>query len=686
MFEMSLKNRFRLIIFSMIALLVSIAIVAVIGIRHSSEHIRETIDLDGILVDLYELRILNSEYVSTPSERVKQQWLKKYGNIHNKLVNERNIPDDVKEALKGLEDIFGKLASIPVDSSPTQLRLRSQVASTMNIESQRVIDWASDISRQTIDRIVPHIMIIGATMLSIILVVAFATITMMLVTTRRVISSITGIKNGATEIAGGNLGFQISYIGNDEIASLAKAVNQMSCNLRMSYENLHEQTVQLETEMAERQLVNEQLQLKTAELVKEVEERQATQLSLEEQTVILKREVAERAKIQEEHDRLGELLLQSQKMEAVGLLAGGIAHDFNNILSVIMGYGDLLVAGLAAGRMQDNARQILRASERAADVTKGLLAFSRKQTFKLERTDINQLTTDNIKFLQRIIGEDIELVTQYHPTPLYIMLDRSQIQQVLMNLATNARDAMPSGGRLAICTAIETLDEEFIALKGYGSAGRHAVVRVSDNGSGMDSETALRIFEPFFTTKEQGHGTGLGLSIIHGIIAQHNGFVDCSSVIDQGTIFSIYLPLCGEREEPSARQDEIELELRGTETILLAEDDDMLLEITTNCLESSGYTVVQARDGAEAVALFEQHADDIDLVLLDAIMPKMTGKQAWNEISELRPGMKACFVSGYANEIISGKVAVDFNVPFISKPVMPRVLLQKVREILDARQ
>jgi two-component system, cell cycle sensor histidine kinase and response regulator CckA len=376
--------------------------------------------------------------------------------------------------------------------------------------------------------------------------------------------------------------------------------------------------------------------------------------------------------------------LQSHKMEAIGLLAGGVAHDFNNILSVIMGYGDLLLRGMPSGTSHDHVSQILKATMRAAELTKGLLAFSRKQSFHLEYTDISQLVTDNCKFLRRVIGEDIELVTAYPTSPLAIMVDRSQIQQVLMNLATNARDAMPKGGTLTISISAKNLDEGFVAPYGYGKPGFHAVIQVTDSGTGIDRDTVHRIFEPFFTTKEEGKGTGLGLSMIHGIIAQHNGFIRCSSEQGRGTTFTIYLPLCDEFEREVAHDTDVALgSLRGSETILLAEDDVMLMELTTSYLESCGYRVLQAFDGVEALEIYRSRGEEIDLVLLDAIMPKMTGKQVWDEISALRPGIKACFVSGYTHEIINGKVAVDFAVPFISKPVMPNVLLQKVRAILD---
>jgi signal transduction histidine kinase len=499
-----------------------------------------------------------------------------------------------------------------------------------------------------------------------------------------VVKPLTRLKDWATTVTTETRTVAPEMRNSVELVSLATAISSMSCNLTKSYDDIHEQTVQLETEMAERQLANEALQLKTAELEGEVKERRAAQQTLLEQTVLLQEEIAERERLQQEHDRLEEQLRQSQKMEAIGLLAGGVAHDFNNILSVIMGYGDLLARGTPDGKMHDNAIQLLKASERAAELTRGLLAFSRKQTFNLERIDINQLATENCKFLKRIIGEDIELVTEFHPKPLFLSIDKSQIQQVLMNLATNARDAMLLGGKLTIRITSEKLDDSFISGHGFGTPGDYARIQVSDTGAGMDNETVQRIFEPFFTTKENAKGTGLGLSIIHGIITQHNGIVSCRSEQGRGTVFTIYLPLCPESEQSSVILAEIDRNSPfGTETILLADDDEMLMEINSHHLESSGYRVYQAFDGAEAVEIFRNHADEIDLVILDAIMPKMTGKQAWDNICEIRPNIKACFFSGYANEIISGKIAVDYSLPFIAKPVMPGVLLRKVREILD---
>jgi len=466
-----------------------------------------------------------------------------------------------------------------------------------------------------------------------------------------------------------------------------RASNRDITDRKEAEEALHLQAVMLEEEIAERQKSNEALQVKTAALEQEIEERQVAQQNLEEQTIALEQEMFERKRAERESIHLREQLLHAQKMEAIGLFAGGVAHDFNNILAVIMGYGELLELKLPEGTDRDRARQIMKASQRAAELTRGLLAFGKKQTFTLVLTDINRVVGENSSFLKRVIGEEIELVTELAPAPLLVQVDVSQIQQVLMNHATNAREAMPGGGRLTISVHSEMIDEDFIAMQGYGTPGEYAVIRIADTGAGMDRETAKRIFEPFFTTKAKG--TGLGLAITHGIVTQHKGFIRCQSKPGRGTSFDIFLPLTTEESVLIAAGQAVAVNgsgiPRGSETILLAEDDPFVREMTTGCLEANGYHVLQAEDGAVAVEIFKEHQDEIDLVMLDAITPRLTGKQAWDAISAIRPGVKAIFVSGYTNDIISGKIAIDYSIPFVSKPLAPSALLHKVREVLDGK-
>ena len=384
-----------------------------------------------------------------------------------------------------------------------------------------------------------------------------------------------------------------------------------------------------------------------------------------------------------ERKRLEAQLLHSQKMEAVGRLAGGVAHDFNNILTAIIGYGNLLLMKEDDDTLRSYAGQILMLSERASTLTQGLLSFGRKRETRLEPADLNGVVRWVDKILRRVIGEDIELKTSLEEAEMNVMADIPQIEQVMMNLATNARDAMPGGGALTIETKAEEIGDEYIAAHGYGEKGKYAILAFSDTGAGMDEETRRRIFEPFFTTKEAGKGTGLGLSIVYGIVKEHRGFIDVYSEPGQGTTFRIYIPIAGappaliEREKAEAPRG-------GTETILLAEDEEEVRKIARTVLEEYGYRVIEARDGEEAVEKFGAEKDSIDLVILDMVMPRKGGSEAHEEIKRMRPGVKALFTSGYSIEIMTAKGVLGEGANFISKPLTPAEMLKKVREVLDA--
>ncbi|OGW19162.1 MAG: hypothetical protein A2X56_05605 [Nitrospirae bacterium GWC2_57_13] len=377
-------------------------------------------------------------------------------------------------------------------------------------------------------------------------------------------------------------------------------------------------------------------------------------------------------------------LRQAQKMEAVGQLAGGVAHDFNNILTAIIGYANLLEMKMSdedPGRL--NVEQILSASERAARLTHSLLAFSRKQIINPRPTDLNAVVRSVEKLLRRLIGEDIEFNVLHSPEPLVVLADAGQIEQVLMNLATNARDSMPRGGALSIETGFKEIDDGFIRAHGYGATGRYGVLYVSDTGEGMDAKTQKRIFDPFYTTKDVGKGTGLGLSIVYGIVKQHNGYVNVYSEPGRGTTFKIYLPLSDAAPQMQRRETQT-MGLGGTETVLVAEDDTATRTITTMVLREFGYKVIEARDGAEAVRLFKEQKDRIDLVIIDVVMPTMNGKEAMDRIAAIRPDVKCLFMSGYTADIVHKKGVLDEGVPFISKPASPTELLKKIREILTS--
>lgn len=386
-----------------------------------------------------------------------------------------------------------------------------------------------------------------------------------------------------------------------------------------------------------------------------------------------------------ERQRLEAQLLQSQRMEAVGQLAGGIAHDFNNILTAIIGYGNLLLMKMAGddpGRI--HVGHILEASDKAAQLARRLLAFSRKQIINPVPVDLNDVIRNVGNLLARIIGEDIELKIALTDEPLTVMADIGQIEQVLMNLCTNARDAMPEGGLLAIESGRTHMDTHFTSTHGFGTAGDFALLTVTDSGPGMDEETRVRIFEPFFSTKEVGKGTGLGLSIVYGIVKQHRGYIDVYTDPGKGTTFKIYLPLAGLEAEkrvlPTFSQGALP---RGSERILLAEDDPAVRQLNRSVLKDFGYAIIEAADGEEAIARFKEEGGTVDLLILDVVMPKRNGKEVLDEIRKTHQATKAIFMSGYTANVIHRKGILEQDVDFLMKPVSLGDLLRKIREVLD---
>jgi len=381
--------------------------------------------------------------------------------------------------------------------------------------------------------------------------------------------------------------------------------------------------------------------------------------------------------------KLEEQLRHAQKMEAVGQLAGGIAHDFNNILTAIIGYGSILRMRIQNDQLRQHVESILASAERAANLTKSLLAFSRKQILNPKPVNVNSIITRVEGLLARIIGEDIDLKTELSDKDLIVMADAGQMEQVLMNLAANARDAMPDGGLLTIETEILALDEEYKKTHSYGEPGEYAVISLTDTGLGMDEDTRKRIFEPFFTTKEVGKGTGLGLSMAYGMIKQHKGNINVYSEPGRGTTFKIYLPLVKTAADEETRSVEHTGMIGGVEAILLSEDDSAVRKLTKNVLEEAGYTVIEAEDGEEALNKFRGNDGSIRLLLLDVIMPKKDGKAVYEEIRKTHPAIKALFMSGYTANIIHKKGILEKDLNFISKPVAPAELLRLVRKVLD---
>jgi len=383
--------------------------------------------------------------------------------------------------------------------------------------------------------------------------------------------------------------------------------------------------------------------------------------------------------------QLEEQLRQAQKMEAVGRLAGGIAHDFNNLLMVIQGYGDLLVERLPTGDpLRRNAEQIQMASQRASSLTRQLLAFSRKQMLAPKILNIQTVVADMEKILRRLIGEDVQLETSSAPDLGLVKADRSQIEQVILNLAVNARDAMPQGGRLTIETANVELDASYSHPPAVLSPGKYVMLAVTDNGCGMDAETQAHVFEPFFTTKEKGKGTGLGLATVYGVVKQSGGYVWVYSEPGRGTSFKIYLPRIVETAVPAGREGKSDMQVpqRGSETILLVEDEKGVRELAREYLTSSGYTVIEAEDGHTALELAAMHVGPIHLLLTDVVMPGISGRELAERVGQIRPGIKIIYMSGYTDQAVVHHGILENDAILLQKPFTLMTLAGKLREML----
>ncbi|MBZ5702491.1 MAG: PAS domain S-box protein [Acidobacteriia bacterium] len=382
--------------------------------------------------------------------------------------------------------------------------------------------------------------------------------------------------------------------------------------------------------------------------------------------------------------KLEEQYRQAQKMEAVGQLAGGIAHDFNNLLSAILGYSDLVMEAMAPGDPQrKKIEHIEKAGRRAASLIQQLLAFSRKQVLALRVLDLNGFLQDMDHLLQHLIGENIELRRHADPSLGQVRVDPGQMEQVVMNLAVNARDAMPHGGILTLEAANVTLDEEYCRKHVTGEPGEYVMLAISDTGTGIDEATRQRIFEPFFTTKEPGKGTGLGLSTVYGIVKQSGGHIEVYSEVGKGTSFKIYLPRVNEKPQALPAATPQQGEMRGTETVLVVEDDEELRTMAREYLAAQGYTLLVASNSAEALPIVESHPGPIAIVITDVVMPGLSGPQLVQKLTELRPGIKALYVSGYTQDAIVHHGVLDPGIEFLAKPYRPSDLARKVRGILD---
>ncbi len=399
------------------------------------------------------------------------------------------------------------------------------------------------------------------------------------------------------------------------------------------------------------------------------------------------RDITARLKAEEERDRLEEQLRQSQRLESVGRLAGGVAHDFNNLLTVINGYADMTLGELEEDDpVRAALEEIRNAGQRAASLTQQLLAFSRKQMIEPRAMDLNVVVAESEKMLKRLVGEDIEFSTRLSAAPCPIMADSGQVHQILMNLAVNARDAMPGGGSLHVETDHFDLGEEKAVANPDAVPGRYVRLAVADTGTGMDQETLRRIFEPFFTTKGQGAGTGLGLSVVYGIVRQSGGWIQVESRPGGGTKFEIYFPRLDAVALDETADEAPGADLRGTESVLVVEDQEEVRKLAVEVLTSYGYSVLEAAHGPAALGLVERYSGPIDLMLTDVIMPGMSGRELADRIAPIRPGVKVLFMSGYSRDVIGREGVLDHTMPCVAKPFSPEELARKVRDLLGPRE
>ncbi|MBD3267703.1 PAS domain S-box protein [bacterium] len=396
------------------------------------------------------------------------------------------------------------------------------------------------------------------------------------------------------------------------------------------------------------------------------------------------RDIDERKQAEEERGQLEAQLQQSQKMEAIGKLAGGIAHDFNNLLTVIQGYCEIALPEVPSGSsLSEYLREIQNASDRAESITKQLLAYTRQQIIQPVTINLNHALKGFGSILSRLLGEDIHLETNLHPNLGMVKADPNQIEQAIMNLSVNAREAMPRGGTLTIETDNVYLDSSFIEKFEGSEAGEYILLRISDTGNGMDETTVSRIFEPFFTTKSKAEGTGLGLSMVYGIVKQNGGLVTVESQRGQGTTFFIYLPRAKQEEKTLHNTKTVQDSPQGEETILLVEDETSVLEMATAVLEKLGYTVLTAENGQEGLELFQQAKQPVSLLLTDVIMPKMSGRELAKLLQQANPTLKILYMSGYTDDVISQHGVLEPDTQFIQKPFLPGDLARKVRAVLD---
>jgi PAS domain S-box-containing protein len=398
------------------------------------------------------------------------------------------------------------------------------------------------------------------------------------------------------------------------------------------------------------------------------------------------RDITERRQAEEALAQTREQLAQAQKMEAIGQLAGGVAHDFNNILTVIQGHASLLASSKLGELEEKSASQIVQAAGRAAALTRQLLTFSRRQIIQPKRLDMNKIVGNMTNMLGRLLGEDIALQLNYCQAPPIVEADAGMMEQILLNLAVNARDAMPKGGQLAIRITVNDVDEKYLSLHPDARKGNFICINVTDTGTGISPENLPRIFEPFFTTKEIGKGTGLGLATVYGIVKQHQGWIELESHVGRGTTFRIFLPRVNAEQAGNEKQTTAITVRGGKEAILLVEDERPVRELVARVLERYGYKIFQADTGADALEVWGQNKDEIKLVLTDLVMPNnMNGRELAERMWAEMPALKVIFTSGYSADIVGKDFKLQPELNFLQKPYQPQMLALTIRRCLDGK-
>ncbi|HEX5972103.1 MAG TPA: ATP-binding protein [Gemmatimonadaceae bacterium] len=490
---------------------------------------------------------------------------------------------------------------------------------------------------------------------------------------RHVTAPLVDLTDAAGDIAQGNYRRRVRSDRRDELGVLVQAFNRMAAEVEHAHAELQDQAVELEQHAQQAQDLAHELELSNQELSETLEE--ATKARHE---ITL---------AESEKKALEAQFLQAQKMEAVGRLAGGIAHDFNNLLTVIASYSSMALESLRVDDpLHADMKEIRGAAERAARLTRQLLAFSRKQVMRPEMLDLTSMARDMERMLQRLIGEDVTLELKLEPELGIICADPGQVEQVIMNLVVNARDAMPNGGHLVIETSNVAFSTELSMTELGRPAGEYVLLSVTDTGTGMSEATQANLFEPFFTTKGAGVGTGLGLSTVYGIVKQSGGDIHVRSELGRGTSFRIYFPRAEEREMRHTREMPVpRVSLAGTETILLVEDDASLRQLTARVLRDAGYEVLAPMTPTEAVLAGTHHEGTVDLLLTDVVMPQMTGRTVAELLVQQKPGLKVLYMSGYTDDDVVRRGVLATDTEFLQKPFTPTELLRQVRAVLDGR-